>query len=92
VREKIPDDLTKADRRGTNTRIIEFSKGSWLCKNVETVDDDRTNYASKTVRVLKFESTLNLKTELKNVILTAFQSFAFLHSQGHNRKFGDVLA
>ncbi|MGY8685861.1 hypothetical protein Q2941_50465, partial [Bradyrhizobium sp. UFLA05-153] len=57
-----------------------------LCENAETHGGDRRSYASKTVLALKLESTLNLKGELKNVVLAALRSFAFLHSQGQNAK------
>jgi hypothetical protein len=38
------------------------------------------------VLALKLASALNLKNELKNVILASLRSFAFLHSQGHERR------
>jgi hypothetical protein len=57
--------------------------GSWLCENANTPEGDRRSYSSKTVSSLKLASILNSDNELKNVILAAFRSFAFLHSQGH---------
>ena len=57
-----------------------------MCENAKTLDGDRRSYASKTVLALKVASTLNLK----NVILAAFRSFAFLYRQGHSRHFCPV--
>jgi hypothetical protein len=53
-----------------------------LCENAKTPDGDRRSYSSKTVLALKRASVLNSESELKNVILTAFRSLAFSHSQG----------
>jgi hypothetical protein len=39
---------------------------------------------------LKLAIAFDLTIELKNVILVAFRSFAFLHSQGQSRHFGRV--
>jgi len=55
--------------------------GSWLCENAKRFDGDRRSYSSKTVVTVKLASELNFKNELKNVILAACRSFAFLHSQ-----------
>jgi hypothetical protein len=60
--------------------------GSWLCENAKTRDGDRRSYSSKTALTVKRASELNLPNDPKNVILAAFQSFAFLHSQGHSRR------
>jgi hypothetical protein len=65
-----------------------FRNGFWLCENARTPDSDRRSYSFKTVSTVKLASTFNLKRELENVILAAFRSFAFLHSQGHSRRFG----
>jgi hypothetical protein len=46
--------------------------GSWLCENAKTLDGDRRSYSSKTVLAIELASTLNIKNELKNVILAAF--------------------
>ena len=62
--------------------------GSWPCKNTKTRDGDRRSYSSKTALTVKRASELNLPNDPKNVILAAFLSFAFLHSQGHWRRFG----
>ncbi|WP_210419223.1 hypothetical protein, partial [Bradyrhizobium sp. NAS80.1] len=64
-------------------RRVRF--GSWLCENTKTLERDRKSYSSETVLALKLASAFNLADELKNVILVVFQSFAFLHSQGHSR-------
>jgi hypothetical protein len=76
-------DSTPPPPNNPGCRSVRF--GSWLCENAKTLDGNRRSYASKTVLVLKLESALNSKDELKNVILAAFRSFAFLHSQGHSR-------
>jgi hypothetical protein len=55
---------------------------SWLCESAKTRDGDRRSYSSKTALTVKRASELNLTNGPKNVILAAFQSFAFLHSQG----------
>ena len=54
--------------------------GSWLCENAKRFDGDRRSYSPKTVVTVKLASELNFKNELKNVLLAAFRSFAFLHS------------
>src|SRR6201984_3556133 len=59
--------------------------GSWSCENAKTRDHDRRSYSSETALALNRASALNLTNELKNVILAAFRSFAFLHTQGHLR-------
>ncbi len=46
--------------------------GSWPCENAKTLDGDRRSYSSKTVLAIELASTLNIKNELKNVILAAF--------------------
>ena len=56
--------------------------GSWLSENAETLEHDRRSYSSKIVLALKLASALNLDDKLKNEILVALRSFAFLHSQG----------
>ena len=56
--------------------------GSWSCENAKTRDRDRRSYSSETALALNRASVLNLTNELKNVILAAFRSFAFLHTQG----------
>jgi hypothetical protein len=66
--------------------------GSWLCENAKTPDGDRRSYSSKTVLALKRASVLNSESELKNVILTAFRSLAFSHSQGQKRRFDPLPA
>jgi hypothetical protein len=43
----------------------------WLCENAKTLDGDRRGRSSKTVLALELASALNLKIELKNVILSA---------------------
>src|ERR1700756_4109684 len=58
--------------------------GSWSCENAKTRDLDRRGYSSETPLALNRASALNLTNELKNVILAAFRSFAFPHSQGQN--------
>jgi len=63
--------------------------GSWLCENAKTLDGDRRSYSSKTALTVKRASELNLTNEPKNVILAAFQSFAFLHSQGSKGDLAD---
>jgi hypothetical protein len=65
--------------------VADVRSGSWLCENAKTPDGDRRSYSSKTVLALKRASVLNSESELKNVILTAFRSLAFSHSQGHSR-------
>src|SRR5215467_11776303 len=60
--------------------------GSWPCENAKTLERDRRSYSSKTVLALKLASAFNLEDELKNVILVASRSLAFLHSQGQKRK------
>ena len=57
----------------------DFRYGSWLCENAKTHDGDRRSYSSKTALTVKRASELNLPNDPKNVILAAFQSFAFLH-------------
>jgi hypothetical protein len=47
---------------------------------------NRRSYSSKTVFTPDLEGEFNLENELKNVILAAFRSFAFLHSQGQKLK------
>jgi hypothetical protein len=69
-------------------RKVRF--GSWLCENAKTPDGDRRSYSSKTVLALKRASVLNLESELKNVILTAFRSLAFSHSQGQTRTLAKI--
>jgi hypothetical protein len=64
---------------------VDVRIGSWLCENAKTRDGDRRSYSSKTALTVKRASELNLPNDPKNVILAAFQSFAFLHSQGHQR-------
>src|SRR6266480_7446260 len=66
--------------RGANVRF-----GSWLCENAKMPEGDRTSYSSKTVFTPNLASEFNSENELKNVILAAFRSFAFLHDQGHKR-------
>ena len=56
--------------------------GSWLCENAKLLDDDRRSYSSKTALGHQLAIAFNFKIELKNVILVAFRTFAFLHSQG----------
>jgi len=63
-------------------KLHHVSEGSWLCENAKIRDGDRRNYSSKTALTAKRASELNLPNDPKNVILAAFQSFAFLHSQG----------
>lgn len=58
------------------------SYGSWLCENAKLLDDDRRSYSSKTALGHQLAIAFNFKIELKNVILVAFRTFAFLHSQG----------
>jgi hypothetical protein len=62
-----------------------------LCENAKALDGDRRSYSSKTLLAIKLASALNLKNELKNVVLAAFRSFAFLLSQGQKLRF-DRLA
>jgi hypothetical protein len=64
----------------------EVRSGSWLCENAKALNRYRRSYSSKTVSGIQFENTFDLEIELKNVILVAFQFFAFLHSQGQKRK------
>jgi hypothetical protein len=59
-------------------------RGSWLCENAKTFDGDRS-YSSNTVVTVKLAGELNFNDKLQNLILAAFRSFAFLHSQGQNR-------
>jgi hypothetical protein len=59
--------------------------GSWSCENAKTRDHDRRSYSSETALALNRASAFNLTNELKNAILAAFRSFAFLHTQGHLR-------
>jgi hypothetical protein len=63
------------------------SYGSWLCENAKLLDDDRRSYSSKTALGHQLAIAFNFKIELKNVILVAFRTFAFLHSQGQSRHF-----
>ena len=53
------------------------------CVNTQTLDRYRRTYSSKAVLALKLESAFNSKTKRKNVVLSAFRSFAFSQSQGH---------
>jgi hypothetical protein len=66
------------------------SYGSWLCENAKLLDDDRRSYSSKTALGHQLAIAFNFKIELKNVILVAFRTFAFLHSQGHSRHFAGL--
>ena len=43
----------------------------WLCEDAKTRDGDRRSRSSKAVLALELASALNLKIELKNVILSA---------------------
>jgi hypothetical protein len=61
--------------------------GSWLCENAKTLNRDRRSYSSKTALVAQLASEFNLEVELKNIILTAFRVFEFLHSQGQKATF-----
>ncbi|OAF02547.1 hypothetical protein AYJ54_26560 [Bradyrhizobium centrolobii] len=69
----------------TSEACGEVRFGSWLCENAKTFERVRTCYSSKTVLVLKPASDFCLDDALKSVILVALRSFAFLHSQGHER-------
>ena len=62
------------------------SYGSWLCENAKLLDDDRRSYSSKTALGHQLAIAFNFKIELKNVILVAFRTFSFSHSQGQTRK------
>ncbi len=44
------------------------------------------SYSSKTASGHQLAIAFNFNIELKNVILVAFRTFAFLHSQGQKRK------
>src|ERR1700694_1721751 len=66
--------------------------GSWLCENAKALNRYKRSYSSKTVSGIQFENTFDLEIELKNVILVAFQFFAFSHSQGQFRKSALVTA
>jgi hypothetical protein len=61
---------------------------SWLCENAKSRNGERRSYSSETALGFQLASVFNLKSELKNLILVAFRSFAFLHSQGQSRHFG----
>lgn len=63
--------------------LDHFRLGSWLCKNAKTIESDRTTYSSKTTSALKRANAFKFEGELKNAILAACRSLAFLHSQGH---------
>jgi hypothetical protein len=71
---------------GRRASPCDFRYGSWLCENAKTLGGDRISYSLKTVLAVKRASTLNFENGLKNVILAEFRSFAFLHSQGHERQ------
>jgi hypothetical protein len=73
-----------AERATWNVRL-----GSWLCENAKTRGGDRRSYSSKTALAVKRANELNLTNEPKNVTLAAFQSFAFLHSQGSKSDLAD---
>lgn len=55
------------------------------CENARTLERDRRSYSSKPVLRLKLAKAFNFEDELKNAILVEFRSFAFSHSQGHER-------
>jgi hypothetical protein len=65
--------------------VRDDRSGSWLRKNAKALYRYRRSYSSKTVSGIQFENTFDLEIELKNVILVAFQFFAFSHSQGLGR-------
>jgi hypothetical protein len=62
--------------------MTDVAYGSWLCENAKPLQDDRRSYSSKTALGHQLAIVFNFKIELKNVILVAFRTFAFLHSQG----------
>jgi hypothetical protein len=62
----------------------------WLCENSETRNRDRTNISSKPrVQCAKIERVFSSDLSKKN-ILVAFQFFAFLHTQGQDRRMARV--
>jgi hypothetical protein len=69
-----------------NISARDVRNGSWLCENAKPLQDDRRSYSSKSALGHQLAIVFNFKIELKNVILVAFRTFAFLHSQGHFRK------
>jgi hypothetical protein len=58
--------------------------GSWLCENAKTRNGKRRSYSSETAFGFQLASAFNLNSELKNLILVAFRSSAFSHSQGRH--------
>ena len=66
------------------------SCGSWLCKNAKTLSRERRTHSSKIVLVAECASRFNLAIELKNIILGHVSIFAFLHSQGHQRRLSSL--
>ena len=67
-------------------RRDDVGLGSWLCENAKLLKNDRRSYSSKAALGHQLAIAFNFKIELKNVILVAFRTFAFLHSQGQKRK------
>ena len=67
---------------------------SWLCENAKPLKDDRRSYSSKTASGHQLAIAFNFNIELKNVILVAFRTFAFLHSQvkSHTSGSADAVA
>jgi hypothetical protein len=63
--------------------VAIFGFGSWLCENAKSHNGGRRSYSSETALGFQLASVFNLKSELKNFILVALRSSAFLHSQGH---------
>jgi hypothetical protein len=72
--------------RAKTVHTANVGCGSWLCGNAKLLKDDRRSCSSDTALSYQLAIAFNFKIELKNVILVAFQTFAFSHSQGQSEK------
>jgi hypothetical protein len=66
--------------------------GSWLCKNATSHKRSRINVRQNHLSVRKDSQTCLILVGLRNIILEAFQFFAFSHSQGQKRTFRSAIA